>query len=163
MYKRQGIAHGAYETLRAHATPELQQRYLPRIVSGEWLATMCLTEAHAGTDLGLLRTRADGKDDPRKLTPRVVVTRWDDVGYRGERLTVSGLVDVGGRPLADRPIDVFLASRGGVDSILVGRGVTDGTGEFAIECDLPATLDLKAYEVYASTRDDARFNAAISD
>ena len=58
-----GLAHGAYECLKAHGTPELQQRYLPKVVSGEWLATMCLTEAHAGSDLGLLRTRAEPQAD----------------------------------------------------------------------------------------------------
>lgn len=58
-----GLAHGAYECLKAHASAELQQRYLPKIVSGEWLATMCLTEAHAGSDLGLLRTRAQLRHD----------------------------------------------------------------------------------------------------
>lgn len=58
-----GLAHGAYECLKAHGSPELQQRYLEKIVSGEWLATMCLTEAHAGSDLGLLRTRAEPQPD----------------------------------------------------------------------------------------------------
>jgi alkylation response protein AidB-like acyl-CoA dehydrogenase len=53
-----GLLHGAYECLRQHASPELQARYLPQVVSGEWLATMCLTEAGAGSDLGLLRTKA---------------------------------------------------------------------------------------------------------
>lgn len=53
-----GLLHGAYACLSRYASEELQQRYLPQIVSGEWLATMCLTEAHAGSDLGLLRTRA---------------------------------------------------------------------------------------------------------
>ncbi|HEY6003052.1 MAG TPA: acyl-CoA dehydrogenase C-terminal domain-containing protein [Anaeromyxobacter sp.] len=53
-----GTAHGAYECLRAHASPELKAEYLPRIVSGEWATTMCLTEEHCGSDLGLLRTRA---------------------------------------------------------------------------------------------------------
>jgi len=53
-----GLLHGAYACLHRHASTELKQRYLPKIVSGEWLATMCLTEANAGSDLGLLRTRA---------------------------------------------------------------------------------------------------------
>ncbi|GAA4337104.1 acyl-CoA dehydrogenase C-terminal domain-containing protein [Variovorax defluvii] len=53
-----GLLHGAYECLRHHGSDELKQRYLPKIASGEWLATMCLTEAHAGSDLGLVRTRA---------------------------------------------------------------------------------------------------------
>ncbi|WOB08858.1 acyl-CoA dehydrogenase family protein [Piscinibacter gummiphilus] len=58
-----GLLHGAYESLLAHATPELKARYLPKVVSGEWLSTMCLTEAHAGSDLGLLKTRAEPQPD----------------------------------------------------------------------------------------------------
>ncbi|OUM00170.1 acyl-CoA dehydrogenase family protein [Variovorax sp. JS1663] len=58
-----GLLHGAYECLRHHGSAELQQRYLPKIASGEWLATMCLTEAHAGSDLGLVRTRAVPQTD----------------------------------------------------------------------------------------------------
>ncbi len=53
-----GLLHGAYECLRHHGSPALKEAYLTRIASGEWLATMCLTEAHAGSDLGLIRTRA---------------------------------------------------------------------------------------------------------
>jgi alkylation response protein AidB-like acyl-CoA dehydrogenase len=53
-----GLLHGAYECLKNHGSAELQQRYLRKIASGEWLATMCLTEPHAGSDLGLARTRA---------------------------------------------------------------------------------------------------------
>lgn len=58
-----GLLHGAYECLMVHATPELKERYLGKIVSGEWLSTMCLTEAHAGSDLGLLTTRAEPQPD----------------------------------------------------------------------------------------------------
>ncbi|TAL56075.1 acyl-CoA dehydrogenase C-terminal domain-containing protein [Pandoraea sp.] len=54
-----GLSHGAYECLHAHGTPEQQRLYLPKIVSGEWTGTMCLTEPHCGTDLGLLRTKAE--------------------------------------------------------------------------------------------------------
>ena len=53
-----GLLHGAYECLKHHGSEELKQRYLSKIASGEWLATMCLTEAHAGSDLGQVRTRA---------------------------------------------------------------------------------------------------------
>ncbi|SFV05696.1 acyl-CoA dehydrogenase [Pseudoduganella namucuonensis] len=53
-----GLAHGAYACLARYGSAALKERYLPKIVSGEWLATMCLTEAQAGSDLGLLRTRA---------------------------------------------------------------------------------------------------------
>ena len=53
-----GLTRGAYECLHAHGTPEQRQTYLPKLTSGEWTGTMCLTEAHCGTDLGLLRTQA---------------------------------------------------------------------------------------------------------
>ncbi|UJB65401.1 acyl-CoA dehydrogenase C-terminal domain-containing protein [Acidovorax sp. YS12] len=54
-----GLSHGAYEALLAHGTDEQKQTYLPKLVSGEWTGTMCLTEPHCGTDLGLLRTKAE--------------------------------------------------------------------------------------------------------
>ncbi|ACB36286.1 acyl-CoA dehydrogenase domain protein [Leptothrix cholodnii SP-6] len=54
-----GLSHGAYEALHAHGTPEQQATYLPRLTSGEWTGSMCLTEPHCGTDLGLLRTKAE--------------------------------------------------------------------------------------------------------
>ncbi|WP_455921177.1 acyl-CoA dehydrogenase [Pseudomonas putida] len=58
-----GIAHGAYECLRLYAPQWLRERYLPAIVSGEILPTMCLSEAQAGSDVGLLRTRAEPLED----------------------------------------------------------------------------------------------------
>ncbi|GKS95133.1 MULTISPECIES: acyl-CoA dehydrogenase C-terminal domain-containing protein [unclassified Acidovorax] len=54
-----GLSHGAYEALHAHGTPEQKKLYLPKLTSGEWTGTMCLTEPHCGTDLGLLRTKAE--------------------------------------------------------------------------------------------------------
>ncbi|TWO70299.1 acyl-CoA dehydrogenase [Caenimonas sedimenti] len=58
-----GLTHGAYEALHAHGTPEQQQTYLPKMTSGEWTGTMCLTEPHCGTDLGMLRTKAEPQAD----------------------------------------------------------------------------------------------------
>ncbi len=58
-----GLLHGAYECLRHHGSDALKSAYLAKLASGEWLATMCLTEAHAGSDLGLVRTRATPQDD----------------------------------------------------------------------------------------------------
>jgi alkylation response protein AidB-like acyl-CoA dehydrogenase len=53
-----GLLHGAYDCIKHHASPALQAQYLEKVASGEWLATMCLTEPHAGSDLGLARTKA---------------------------------------------------------------------------------------------------------
>ena len=58
-----GILHGAYACLHAHGGEALKARYLPKLVSGEWLPTMCLTEPQAGSDLGLLRTQAVPAED----------------------------------------------------------------------------------------------------
>jgi alkylation response protein AidB-like acyl-CoA dehydrogenase len=58
-----GLSHGAYECLHAHGSDDQKRLYLPRLTSGEWCGTMCLTEAHCGTDLGLIRTRAEPQDD----------------------------------------------------------------------------------------------------
>ena len=54
-----GLSHGAYECLREHGTLQQKSMYLPKLTSGEWTGTMCLTEPHCGTDLGLLRTKAE--------------------------------------------------------------------------------------------------------
>ncbi|MCZ8253502.1 MAG: acyl-CoA dehydrogenase C-terminal domain-containing protein [Hylemonella sp.] len=58
-----GLSHGAYECLHAHGTDEQKKLFLPKLVSGEWTGTMCLTEPHCGTDLGMLRTKAEPQAD----------------------------------------------------------------------------------------------------
>jgi len=58
-----GLSHGAYEALHAHGTSEQKALYLPKLTSGEWTGTMCLTEPHCGTDLGLLRSKAEPQAD----------------------------------------------------------------------------------------------------
>lgn len=54
-----GLSHGAMKTLALHGTDEQRQTYLTKLVAGTWTGTMCLTESHCGTDLGMLRTRAE--------------------------------------------------------------------------------------------------------
>ncbi len=58
-----GLSQGAYEALHHFGTPEQKQTYLPKLVTGEWSGTMCLTEPHCGTDLGLIRSKAVSNDD----------------------------------------------------------------------------------------------------
>ncbi len=58
-----GLLHGAYECIKHHASDDLKTRYLDKVATGEWLATMCLTEPHAGSDLGLVRTKAVPQND----------------------------------------------------------------------------------------------------
>ena len=87
-----GLAHGAYECLREHGSEEQKALYLPRLVSGQWVGTMCLTEAHCGTDLGLLRTKAEPQaDGSYKLT--------------GSKIFISG----GDHDLAENIVHLVLA------------------------------------------------------
>ena len=58
-----GLANGAVSAIYSTASEPLKAKYLPRMVSGEWLGTMNLTEPHCGTDLGLIRTRAEPQAD----------------------------------------------------------------------------------------------------
>ena len=64
-----GLTHGAYAALASHGTDEQKLTYLPKMTSGEWTGTMCLTEPHCGTDLGLMRTKAEPQlDGTYKIT-----------------------------------------------------------------------------------------------
>lgn len=58
-----GLTAGAIIALDSHASDELKQQYIPRMAAGEWTGTMCLTEPHAGTDLGIIRTKAEPQAD----------------------------------------------------------------------------------------------------
>ena len=58
-----GLSHGAYECLHTHGTDEQKRLYLGKLTSGHWTGTMCLTEPQCGTDLGLLRTKAEPRAD----------------------------------------------------------------------------------------------------
>ena len=58
-----GLSHGAMNTIEVHGTEEQKQTYLTKLVSGQWTGTMCLTESHCGTDLGMLRTKAEPAED----------------------------------------------------------------------------------------------------
>ncbi len=58
-----GLTTAAVETLVAHGSDKLKNQYLPNLISGQWFGTMCLTEAHAGTDLGMIRTKATPIDE----------------------------------------------------------------------------------------------------
>ncbi|MBZ2190137.1 acyl-CoA dehydrogenase C-terminal domain-containing protein [Alcanivorax sp. JB21] len=58
-----GLSHGAVATIEEHGTQEQKETYLPKLTSGHWTGTMCLTEPHCGSDLGLLRTKAEPQAD----------------------------------------------------------------------------------------------------
>lgn len=58
-----GLTHGAYSALHEYGTDELKETYLAKLTEGSWSGTMCLTEPQCGTDLGLIKTKAEANDD----------------------------------------------------------------------------------------------------
>ncbi|MGJ7490130.1 acyl-CoA dehydrogenase family protein [Variovorax sp. ZT4R33] len=119
-----GLLHGAFECLRHHGSEALKQRYLPKIASGEWLATMCLTEAQAGSDLGQVRTRAEPQPD-------------GSVRVAGTKIFISG----GEHDLTDNIVHLVLcrlpdapAGAKGLSLALVPKRLDDGTRN-AVHCE----------------------------
>ena len=82
-----GLSHGAMETIDEHGSDEQKRIFMEPLVSGRWTGTMCLTEAHCGTDLGLLRTRADQAEDG---TYRITGSKVDafNLGLGGQHADV---------------------------------------------------------------------------
>ncbi len=72
------LSSGAVEALETHATPELRDLYMPRMLSGEWTVTMCLTEPQAGSDLAVIQTRAEPNGDRFRLFGRKIFITWGD-------------------------------------------------------------------------------------
>ncbi len=106
-----GLSHGAYECLRAHGTPELKALYLPKLVSGEWTGTMCLTESHCGTDLGLLKTRAVPQPDGsyRLTGGKIFISAGEhDLSANIVHLVLARLPDA---PAGTRGISLFVVPK----------------------------------------------------
>jgi alkylation response protein AidB-like acyl-CoA dehydrogenase len=106
-----GLTHGAYECLHAHGTPEQQQTYLHKLTSGEWTGTMCLTESHCGTDLGLLRTKAEPQSDGSFLITgnKIFISAGDhDMAANIVHLVLARLPDA---PIGSKGISLFVVPK----------------------------------------------------
>ncbi|MFY9514319.1 MAG: acyl-CoA dehydrogenase C-terminal domain-containing protein [Rubrivivax sp.] len=106
-----GLSHGAYECLKAHGTDEQKQTYLPKLVSGVWTGTMCLTEPHCGTDLGLLRTKAEPLPDGsyRITGQKIFISAGDhDMTENIVHLVLARLPDA---PQGSKGISLFVVSK----------------------------------------------------
>ncbi|MGD9541291.1 acyl-CoA dehydrogenase [Methylocystis sp.] len=105
------LGHGAIEAMEAHASDALKEAYLRRIVSGEWTATMNLTEPGAGSDLGLMRTRAEraGDGSYRLFGQKIFITYGEhDLAPNIVHLVLARLPDA---PKGTRGISLFLAPK----------------------------------------------------
>jgi alkylation response protein AidB-like acyl-CoA dehydrogenase len=106
-----GLSHGAYEALHAHGTEAQKQTYLAKLTSGEWTATMCLTEPHCGTDLGLLRSKAEPQaDGSYKLSgQKIFISAGDhDMVSNIVHLVLARLPDA---PAGSKGISLFIAPK----------------------------------------------------
>jgi alkylation response protein AidB-like acyl-CoA dehydrogenase len=130
-----GLLHGAYECIRHHGSAALKERYLAKIASGEWLATMCLTEPQAGSDLGLARTQAlPQADGSHRL--------------RGTKIFISGgehdltdnivhlvLAREPGAPAGPKGLSLFLAPKFLPRLLEEGRGGRAGGARNTVVCE----------------------------
>ena len=106
---------GATLTLSHHASDELKARYLPKMYAGNWSGTMCLTEPHAGTDLGMIRTRAEENGDGsyRITGTKIFITAGEhDLTENIIHLVLAKLPDA---PAGPRGISLFLVPKRLVD------------------------------------------------
>ena len=124
------LTQGAVDALRAAGSPELKQRYLPKMVSGEWTGTMNLTESHAGTDLGALKTKAVPQADgsSRIFGTKIYITYGDhEMASNIIHLVLARLPDA---PAGTRGISLFLVPKFliNADGTLGARNDVKATG-----------------------------------
>ena len=141
-----GLLHGAYECLKHHGSDELKAQYLSKIATGEWLATMCLTEPQAGSDLGLCATRAVPQADGTHA-------------ISGTKIFISG----GEHDLTDNIVHLVLAREPGsppgpkgLSLFLVPKFCADGTRS-AVVCErIEEKMGLHGSPTCVMRFDDAR-------
>lgn len=106
-----GLSHGCMSTLEAHGSEEQKQTYLPKMISGEWTGTMCLTESHCGSDLGILRSKAQPNDDGsyRISGEKIFISAGDhDMAENIIHLVLARLPDA---PEGTKGISVFVVPK----------------------------------------------------
>ncbi|WP_111655737.1 acyl-CoA dehydrogenase C-terminal domain-containing protein [Isoalcanivorax indicus] len=113
-----GLSHGAVATIEEHGTPEQKSTYLPKLISGEWTGTMCLTEPHCGSDLGTLKTKAEPQaDGSYKLTGTKIFIS------AGEHDMADNIVHIVLARLPDAP-----AGTKGISLFIVPKFLVNGDG-----------------------------------
>ncbi len=106
-----GLSLGAYNALVLYGSPALRERFLPKLVSGDWAGTMCLTEPHAGTDLGLIRTKATPRDDDSfKITGTKIFISAGEHDLT-ENILHLVLARLPGAPVGTRGVSLFLVPK----------------------------------------------------
>ena len=126
------LSIGAYNCINHHASEEIKTKYLPKIVEGKWSGTMCLTEPVCGTDLGLLKTKAEKQSDGTyKLSgQKIFITSGDqDLTENIIHLVIARATD---SPAGTKGISLFLVPKFVVNedgSVGPRNGVSTGSIE----------------------------------
>jgi alkylation response protein AidB-like acyl-CoA dehydrogenase len=126
------LSIGAYNCINHHATDEIKNKYLPKMVEGKWSGTMCLTEPVCGTDLGLLKTKAEKQsDDTYKINgQKIFITSGDqDLTENIIHLVIARATD---SPAGTKGISLFLVPKFNVNedgSIGPRNGISTGSIE----------------------------------
>ena len=121
------LTQGAVEAITLNANEELKQRYLPKLISGEWSGTMNLTEGDAGTDVGSLKTRATPEKDHYLIRGQKVYITW------GEHDMTENIVHLVLARLPDAPLGVK-----GISLFLVPKVLVNEDGSLGEKNDLKA-------------------------
>jgi 3-(methylsulfanyl)propanoyl-CoA dehydrogenase len=104
------LTQGAAHALALTGSPAQRELYLPRMVSGEWTGTMVLTEPQAGSDLGLIRTRAVPQADHYRLHGQKIFITWGDHDYTANIVHMV-LARIDGAPQGTRGISLFIVPK----------------------------------------------------
>ena len=105
------LSIGAYNCILHHGDEKIKNKYLPKIVEGKWSGTMCLTESHCGTDLGLLKTKAiKQKDNSYKITGQKIFITSGDHDLT-ENIIHLVLARIPGSPNGTKGISLFLVPK----------------------------------------------------
>ncbi len=124
-----GLSHGAMNTLEEHGTEEQKQEYLTKMIAGEWTGTMCLTESHCGTDLGMLRTKAEPQEDGcYKITGTKIFISAGEHDM-AENIIHIVLARLPGAPAGTKGISLFIVPKYLPNHVGENNGVSCGSIE----------------------------------
>ncbi len=104
------LTQGAVDALLHHGSQELQTRYLPRLVSGEWAGTMNLTEPQAGSDLAAVATRAEPENDHYRIRGQKIYITWGDQDFTDNIIHLV-LARAPGGPPGTKGLSLFLVPK----------------------------------------------------